>query len=189
MHTLYYEESGNAKGKPILFLHGGPGGGTDASHRQFFDPAAYRIILFDQRGAGKSTPHACLEENTTAHLVADIEALRAHLGVDRWHVFGGSWGSTLALAYAEAHPARVSALVLRGIFMLRKCELDWYYECAGGAESIFPDEWEKYLAPIPPEERGNMARQPPPSHAAAARQRHAMTAAAAARRSRRTTSG
>ena len=152
---IYWEESGNPDGKPVVFLHGGPGGGTDPSHRQFFDPAAYRIVLFDQRGCGRSTPHvaegASLEVNTTWHLVADIERLRTHLGIDRWQVFGGSWGSTLALAYAQTHPERVTELVLRGVFLLRRKEIDWYYN--GGAGFVYPDEWEKYLAPIPAGER------------------------------------
>jgi proline iminopeptidase len=126
VHEIYFEESGNPKGKPVVFVHGGPGSGTEPKQRRFFDPAAYRIILFDQRGCGKSTPHASLVDNTTWHLVADMEALRGHLGIDRWQVFGGSWGSTLALAYAEAHPTRVSELVLRGIFLLRKAEIDWF---------------------------------------------------------------
>jgi proline iminopeptidase len=123
-HTIYFEESGNPGGKPVVFLHGGPGGGTDPKHRRFFDPARYRIVLFDQRGCGKSKPHASLDANTTWHLVADIERLRGELGIDRWQVFGGSWGSTLALAYAETHPERVTELVLRGIFLLRKQEID-----------------------------------------------------------------
>ncbi|WP_227983289.1 prolyl aminopeptidase [Nocardia spumae] len=152
---IYWEESGNPDGKPVVFLHGGPGGGTDPSHRQFFDPAAYRIVLFDQRGCGRSTPHvadgASLEANTTWHLVADIERLRTHLGVDRWQVFGGSWGSTLALAYAQTHPDRVTELVLRGVFLLRRKEIDWYYN--GAAGFVYPDEWEKYLAPIPAADR------------------------------------
>ena len=139
----------------MVFLHGGPGGGCTPTHRRFFDPSAYRIILFDQRGAGGSTPHACLEENTTWDLVADIEALRTHLGVARWQVFGGSWGSTLALAYAQKHPTAVTELVLRGIFLLRKAEIEWYYQ-GRGAEMIFPDEWERYVAPVPLEERGDM---------------------------------
>ena len=125
VHSLYFEESGNPEGKPVVFLHGGPGGGTEAKHRRYFDPAAYRIVLFDQRGCGKSTPHASLEENTTWDLVADIEKLREHLGVEKWLVFGGSWGSTLALAYAETHPSRVTQLVLRGIFLLRQREIGW----------------------------------------------------------------
>ncbi|NKY88283.1 prolyl aminopeptidase [Nocardia veterana] len=152
---IYWEESGNPEGKPVVFLHGGPGGGTGPTHRQFFDPAAYRIVLFDQRGCGRSTPHvadgASLEVNTTWHLVADIERLRGHLGIDRWQVFGGSWGSTLALAYAQTHPERVTELVLRGIFLLRRKEIDWYYN--GAAGFVYPDEWEKYLAPIPEAER------------------------------------
>ena len=155
VHTLRYEECGNKNGKPVVFLHGGPGGGCTAAHRRFFDPAAYRIILFDQRGAGGSTPHACLEDNTTQALVADIEKLREHLGIERWQVFGGSWGSTLALAYAQAHPARVTELVLRGIFLLRQKEIDWYYQ-GRGAEFIFPDRWEEYVKPIDPSERGDM---------------------------------
>ena len=156
VHTLYYEQSGNPKGKPVVFLHGGPGGGTDAKQRRFFDPNAYRIILFDQRGCGRSTPHASLEDNTTWHLVADIEALRAHLHVEKWQVFGGSWGSTLALAYAETHPRAVTELVLRGIFMLRKRGIDWFYQ--GGASALFADAWEDYLAPIPAEERSDLLR-------------------------------
>jgi len=154
LHELYFEESGNPEGKPVVFVHGGPGGGTEPKQRRFFDPKAYRIILFDQRGCGKSTPHASLDENTTWHLIADMEALRAHLGVERWLVFGGSWGSTLALAYAEQHPARVTELVLRGIFLLRKQEIDWFYQ--RGADALFPDAWEDYLAPIPEDERGNL---------------------------------
>ncbi|PRP93300.1 Proline iminopeptidase [Enhygromyxa salina] len=153
-HELYWEVSGNPQGKPVVFVHGGPGGGTSASQRQFFDPAAYRIVLFDQRGCGKSTPHANLEDNTTWHLVADMEALRERLGIDRWQVFGGSWGSTLALAYAQRHPERVTELVLRGIFMLRRKELLWFYQ--SGASSMFPDAWQHYLAPIPEAERGDM---------------------------------
>jgi len=154
VHTLYFEESGNPAGKPVVFLHGGPGGGTDGKQRRFFDPAKYRIVLFDQRGCGKSTPHASLEDNTTWHLVSDIEALRTHLGVDRWQVFGGSWGSTLALAYAEKHPERVTELVLRGIFLLRERELRWFYQW--GTSELFPDAWEKYLEVIPESERGDL---------------------------------
>jgi proline iminopeptidase len=154
VHELYFEESGNPKGKPVVFVHGGPGGGTDAKQRRFFDPAHYRIVLFDQRGCGKSTPHASLEDNTTWHLVADMEALRQHLGIERWQVFGGSWGSTLALAYAEKHPDRVTELVLRGIFLLRKWEIDWFYQ--EGASALFPDAWQAYLEAIPPEERGDL---------------------------------
>ena len=152
---LYWEESGNPDGKPVVFLHGGPGGATAPFHRQFFDPRAYRIILFDQRGCGRSTPHiadgASLETNTTWHLIADIERLRTHLGIERWQVFGGSWGSTLALAYAQTHPERVTELVLRGIFLLRRKEIDWYYN--GAAGYVYPDEWEKFLAPVPEAER------------------------------------
>ncbi|HVU05886.1 MAG TPA: prolyl aminopeptidase [Polyangiaceae bacterium] len=156
LHTLYFEESGNPNGKPVVFLHGGPGGGTDEKQRRFFDPAKYRIVLFDQRGCGRSTPHASLEENTTWHLVQDIEALRTHLGIDRWQVFGGSWGSTLALAYAERHPDSVTELVLRGIFLLRESELRWFYQW--GTSELFPDAWEKYLEPIPQAERGDLMR-------------------------------
>ncbi len=154
LHEIYYEESGNPQGKPVLFVHGGPGGGCDPKMRRFFDPLAYRIILFDQRGCGKSRPHAELTDNTTWHLVADMEALRAQLGIERWQIFGGSWGSTLALAYAQTHPQRVTELVLRGIFMLRQKELRWFYQ--EGTSYIFPDAWEHYLAPIPVEERGDM---------------------------------
>jgi proline iminopeptidase len=154
LHTLYYEESGNPAGFPVVFVHGGPGAGTDPAHRRFFAPDRYRIILFDQRGSGRSTPHAELRENTTWDLVADMEKLRAHLGISRWAVFGGSWGSTLALAYAETHPEVVTGLVLRGIFLLRDSEIDWFYQ--GGADMLFPDAWQDYLAPIPPEERGDL---------------------------------
>jgi proline iminopeptidase len=154
VHELYFEESGNAHGKPVVFLHGGPGFGTEPSHRRFFDPSAYRIVLFDQRGCGKSTPHASLVDNTTWHLVDDIEKLRAHLGIERWQVFGGSWGSSLGLAYAETHPERVTELVLRGIFLVRKQEIDWFYQRGAGA--LFPDAWEKYVEPIPPEERADL---------------------------------
>jgi len=153
-HTIYWEVSGNPEGKPVVFVHGGPGGGTDPKQRRFFDPRAYRIVLFDQRGCGHSTPHACLEANTTWDLVADMEALREHLKIDRWQVFGGSWGSTLALAYAERHPDHVTELVLRGIFMLRRKELEWFYQ--EGASAVFPDAWEPYLAQIPESERGDM---------------------------------
>ena len=153
-HSLYYEQCGNPDGKPVVLLHGGPGAGCSDKMRRFHDPAKYRIVLFDQRGAGRSTPHADLVDNTTWHLVADIEALREHLGIARWQVFGGSWGSTLALAYAERHPERVTELVLRGIFMLRRKELEWFYQA--GASAIFPEAWEPYLAQIPPAERGDM---------------------------------
>ena len=153
-HTLYFEEAGNPEGKPVVFLHGGPGGGTLPLYRQFFDPQRWRIVLFDQRGCGQSTPHAELEENTTWHLVSDIEALRSHLGIDQWVVFGGSWGSTLALAYSQTHPDRCSGLILRGIFMLRPQEIRWFYQ--EGASYLFPDAWQHYLAPIPAAERGDL---------------------------------
>jgi proline iminopeptidase len=158
VHEIYYEESGNPRGKPAVFLHGGPGGGTDPSMRQFFDPARYRIVLLDQRGCGRSRPHASLVDNTTWHLVQDIESVRELLGIDRWLVFGGSWGSTLALAYAQAHPQRVTELVLRGIFLLRRWELEWFYQNSGGAAALFPDLWEHYIAPIPAAERHDMIR-------------------------------
>ena len=154
LHTLYYEQSGNPNGKPVVFLHGGPGGGTNAKCRRFFDPAVYRIVLFDQRGCGKSTPHAELTDNTTWDLVADIERVREHLGIGRWQVFGGSWGSTLALAYAQTHPDKVSELVLRGIFMLRRWELEWFYQ--KGCDALYPDAWETYLNAIPEVERGDL---------------------------------
>ena len=155
-HEVYWEECGNPAGKPVVFLHGGPGAGCDARARRFFDPARYRILLFDQRGCGRSRPHASLEHNTTWDLVADIERLRELAGVERWQVFGGSWGSTLALAYAETHPTRVSELVLRGIFLLRKAELGWFYEQGLGASAMYPDLWEDFVAPIPPPERRDM---------------------------------
>jgi len=154
VHEIYWEESGNPKGKPAVFVHGGPGAGADPRSRQFFDPKRYRIVVFDQRGCGRSRPHASLEDNTTWHLVSDMEQLRRHLGIERWLVFGGSWGSTLALAYAQKHPKRVSELVLRGIFMLRKWEIDWFYQ--DGASALFPDRWEHYVAAIPPRERGDL---------------------------------
>ncbi len=156
LHELYYEQSGNPQGKPAVFLHGGPGGGTDPAMRRFFDPQRYRIVLFDQRGCGASRPHAELRENTTWDLVSDIEALRTLLGIDRWLVFGGSWGSTLALAYGQRHPERVTELVLRGIFLLRRSELAWFYQDPLGAGSIFPDLWEQYVAVIPASERHDM---------------------------------
>ena len=153
-HTLYYEQCGNPQGKPVVLLHGGPGAGCSAKMRRFHDPAKYRILLFDQRGSGRSTPHADLVDNTTWDLVADIERLRTKLGIERWQVFGGSWGSTLALAYAETHPDRVTELVLRGIFMLRRWELEWFYQ--EGASRLFPDAWEPYLEAIPAAERGDL---------------------------------
>ncbi|HAF24130.1 MAG TPA: prolyl aminopeptidase [Blastocatellia bacterium] len=154
IHELYYEQCGNPNGKPVVFLHGGPGGGLVPEYRRYFDPKAYRVVLFDQRGSGQSTPKASLEENTTGHLVEDIERLREHLGIDTWQVFGGSWGSTLALAYAETHPARARALVLRGIFLCRPKEIHWFYQ--EGANAIFPDVWEGYLQVIPEAERADM---------------------------------
>jgi proline iminopeptidase len=154
LHTLRVEASGNPKGKPVIFLHGGPGGGMDTWHRQFFNPEKWHIIGFDQRGCGKSTPHAELRENTTWDLVADIETIRKHFGIKSWTVFGGSWGSTLALAYAQTHPNCVSEMILRGIFMLRKEEIDWFYQ--EGTSKIYPDQWEEYLKPIPENERHDL---------------------------------
>ena len=154
VHELYYEESGNPNGKAVVFLHGGPGGGTEAKHRRYFDPAVYRIVLFDQRGCGRSTPFASLVDNTTWDLVSDIEMLRAHLGIERWQVFGGSWGSTLALAYAETHPERVTELVLRGIFLLRREEIQWFYQ--QGASWLYPDAFEEYIGHIPAAEQGDL---------------------------------
>jgi proline iminopeptidase len=154
LHQVYFEQCGNPRGKPVLFVHGGPGAGCNAKSRRFFDPARYRIVLFDQRGCGRSRPHAELADNTTWHLVADMEQLREQLRIERWQVFGGSWGSTLALAYAQAHPQRVTELVLRGIFMLRRWELEWFYQ--KGCDAIFPDAWEAYLAAIPEVERADL---------------------------------
>ncbi len=151
-HRIYWEECGNPNGTPILFLHGGPGAGCSPAHRTFFDPAHYRIFLFDQRGAGQSTPHGELSHNTTTHLIADIERLRTLWGIETWHVFGGSWGSTLALAYAEAHPERVSALILRGIFLLRRFEIDWFMK---GLRIMHPAASESFLATLPPDQRDN----------------------------------
>ena len=156
IHELYYEQVGNPNGQPAVFLHGGPGGGLTLDYRRYFDPEVYRVILFDQRGSGQSTPHASLEDNTTWHLVEDIERLREHLGIERWLVFGGSWGSTLALTYAETHPERVTALVLRGIFLCRPREIRWFYQEGEGASAIFPDTWEHYVEVIPKDERGDM---------------------------------
>ncbi len=158
LHEIYYEQSGNPQGKPAVFLHGGPGAGTDPRMRTFFDPARYRIVLFDQRGCGRSTPHASLVDNTTWDLVADMEKLREHLAIERWLVFGRSWGSTLALAYAETHPERVTELVLRGIFLLRRWEIDWFYQGPRGTATLFPDLWERYVEPIPHAERGDMVQ-------------------------------
>lgn len=154
LHTIYYEECGNPKGKPVLIVHGGPGGGCNPTMRRTHDPEAYRIILVDQRGCGRSTPHAELEGNTTWDLVADFEKLREKLGIERWQLCGGSWGSTLSLAYAETHPERVTEIILRGIFMLRRWELEWFYQ--QGTDALFPDAWEAYLAPIPEAERGDL---------------------------------
>ncbi len=154
-HVLYWEQCGNPEGKPAVMLHGGPGAGCSPEHRRQFDPARYSVTLFDQRGCGRSTPHASLEANTTWYLVEDMERLRAHVGVDKWLVFGGSWGSTLALAYAQTYPERTTELVLRGIFLFRQKELDWLYQF--GASEIYPDKWGEFLAPIPEAERGDMA--------------------------------
>lgn len=154
LHQIYFEECGNRDGKPVLIVHGGPGGGSNATMRRFHDPAHYRIVLFDQRGCGRSTPHASLEDNTTWHLVADMEKLRDHLGIARWQLMGGSWGSTLSLAYAQRHPERVIDLILRGIFLLRRAELDWFYQ--EGCSWLFPDAFEAYAKVIPAGERSNM---------------------------------
>jgi proline iminopeptidase len=153
-HVIYWERVGTRGAKPAVFLHGGPGGGCSPKQRRAFDPALYDVTLFDQRGCGRSTPHASLDANTTWHLVADIERLRELAGVEEWQVFGGSWGSTLALAYAEAHPHRVTELIVRGIYTLQKSELDWYYQF--GVSEMFPDKWERFLAPIPEAERGDL---------------------------------
>ncbi len=153
-HTLYYEQCGRPTGAVALFLHGGPGGGCQAWNRRLFDPNHYRLVLFDQRGCGRSTPHGSLHANTTWHLVADIERLRKHLGIERWLLFGGSWGSTLALAYAQQHPARVTAMILRGIFLARQSEIRWFY--GRGTNAIFPEAWERFVARIPRHERGDL---------------------------------
>lgn len=153
-HSIYWERCGTRGGKPAVFLHGGPGGGISPKHRRLFDPKLYDIVLFDQRGCGKSVPNASLEANTTWHLVADIERLREMAGFDKWLVFGGSWGSTLALAYAETHPGRVSELVVRGVYTLTRAELEWYYQF--GVSEMFPDKWERFVKPIPEAERGDM---------------------------------
>jgi proline iminopeptidase len=154
VHSIYFEECGNPEGKPVLMVHGGPGGGSNPAMRRYHDPAVYRIILFDQRGCGRSIPHASLEDNTTWHLVADMEALREHLGIERWQLCGGSWGSTLSLAYAESHPEQVTELILRGIFLLRRAELQWFYQ--EGCSWIYPDTFEEYRSFIPPDERGDL---------------------------------
>ncbi len=153
-HQVYWELCGNPQGKPAVFLHGGPGAGCSPEHRRLFDPQRYCVLLFDQRGCGRSRPAASLDNNTTWHLVADIERLREQLGVAQWLVFGGSWGSTLALAYAQTHPQRVSALIVRGIFTLRRAELLWYYQ--DGASMLFPDLWQDFVAPIAEAERGDL---------------------------------
>ena len=154
LHSIHVEECGNPQGKPVIMIHGGPGGGINPAMRRLHDPELYRIILFDQRGCGKSTPYAELRENTTWDLVADMERIRNHFGIDKWQVFGGSWGSTLALAYAQTHPAHVSELILRGIFMIRRFEIEWFY--SNGASIIYPDRFEAYQEHIPEAERGDM---------------------------------
>ena len=153
-HEIYYEQCGNPDGKPAVFLHGGPGGGGSTTVRRFFNPERYHIVIFDQRGCGRSKPHGCLEQNTTWDLVEDIEALKNKLGFEKWLVFGGSWGSTLSLAYSQTYPKSVSEMVLRGIFMLRKKELDWFYQ--EGASNIFPEAWEKFLEPIDISQRDDL---------------------------------
>lgn len=153
-HELYVDEAGNPQGLPVLFVHGGPGAACDASSRRFYDPTMYRIVTFDQRGCGRSTPHCELENNTSADLIEDIEAIRKHLGVDKWVLFGGSWGSTLSLLYAQAYPERVEAMILRGIFLCRQCDLDWLYN--DGANRIFPDYWAEFIRPIPEIERDDL---------------------------------
>ena len=153
-HMIYWERVGTRGAKPAVFLHGGPGGGCGPTHRRAFDPEKYDVMLFDQRGCGRSLPHAELEANTTWHLVSDIERLRAMMGVEKWQVFGGSWGSTLALAYAETHPERVSELIVRGVYTLTRAELEWYYQF--GVSQMFPEKWERFLAPIPQAERGDL---------------------------------
>lgn len=155
-HQVYWEVCGNKDGTPVVFLHGGPGGGCNESHRRLFDPARYKIVLFDQRGCGRSTPHADLSNNTTWHLVSDIEKLREMLKIDKWVVFGGSWGSTLALAYSQCHADRVKALVLRGVFTLRRFELEWYYQW--GASLFHPEKWERFLSPVAEKDRGNLIK-------------------------------
>jgi len=154
-HTMYWEESGNPRGVPVVFLHGGPGAGSAPNHRRFFDPGFYRIVIFDQRGAGRSTPLGELRDNTTPHLIADLERLREHLGIGRWLVFGGSWGSTLALAYAEVHPDRCLGLVLRGIFLCRESEIHWFLY---GLRALFPEAWDEFVAPLPEAERNDILR-------------------------------
>ena len=154
LHSIFVEESGNQNGKPVIFLHGGPGGGISSTYRQYFNPEKWRIIMFDQRGCGKSTPFAELDENTTWDLVNDIEKIRNNLNINQWVVFGGSWGSTLSLAYSQKHPSACKGLILRGIFLVRKKEIDWFYQY--GASNVFPDRWESFLAPIPESKRNNL---------------------------------
>ncbi|MCK5903071.1 MAG: prolyl aminopeptidase [Cocleimonas sp.] len=154
LHNIYVEECGEATGVPIIFLHGGPGAGCESYHRQLFDPEKYRIILFDQRGCGRSKPHAELRQNTTQHLIQDMEKIRKYFGIDQWVVAGGSWGSTLALAYAEAYPDKVSGMILRGIYFSGKKEIDWFYQ--HGASQFYPDYWQDFIAPIPEEERDDL---------------------------------
>ena len=156
LHELYIDEAGDPDGVPVLFIHGGPGSGCDASSRRFYDPAFYRIVTFDQRGCGRSTPHGELSDNTTHDLIADMEAIREHLGIESWVLFGGSWGSTLSLLYAQHHPQRVKALILRGIFLCRQRDFDWLYK--EGANRIFPDYWEEFIKPIPQSERGDLTQ-------------------------------
>ena len=153
IHTMYWEESGNPSGTPVVFLHGGPGAGSTPAHRRFFDPAYYRIVIYDQRGAGRSTPLGETQDNTTPHLINDLESLRQHLGIDRWLVFGGSWGSTLALAYGEAHPERCLGFILRGIFLCRKQEIDWFLY---GLRNLFPEAWRELVAPLSDTERNDI---------------------------------
>jgi proline iminopeptidase len=153
LHTMYWEVAGNPRGTPVVFLHGGPGSGTVPNHRRFFDPQTYRIVLFDQRGAGRSTPLGELRDNTTAHLVDDIETLRAHLHIERWWLFGGSWGSTLALAYAQRHPMRCLGLILRGVFLARPTEIEWFLS---GMRAVFPEAWERFASHLPDAERGDL---------------------------------
>ncbi|MCW8884837.1 MAG: prolyl aminopeptidase [Motiliproteus sp.] len=155
-HEIYFEQSGNAQGIPVLFVHGGPGGGTSDFNRRFFDPEKYRIVLFDQRGCGRSKPHAMLEGNHTGALIDDIEALRQHLNIDQWLLFGGSWGSTLSLLYAQSHSQNISGMILRGIFLCRKQDVSWFYQ--QGASEVFPDFWENFIAPIPKDERHDLVR-------------------------------
>lgn len=156
IHALHIEECGNPGGIPALFIHGGPGGGYSAIHRQFFNPELYRIILFDQRGCGRSSPHACLTNNTSAHLIEDIEKIRRHLNIDKWVLFGGSWGSTLSLLYAQSYPERVSGMILRGIFLCRNQDVEWFYQ--QGADRIYPDYWQDFIAPVAPENRAEMVK-------------------------------